>query len=139
MTVSRRDALKLAAIGGAVGCGLSGNELSATTMSNGSDMAAPAGPGAANSLWGGRFGGGPSAIMQQINKFNGEWDKYVKAVDDVKSTFDKFSEKLEDISTGGTRFNKLAVPVRAIEKMRKKQGIPELGEDSAGELELGDE
>ena len=80
-----------------------------------------------------------ASIMQQINKFNGEWDKYVKAVDDVKSTFDKFSEKLEDISTGGTRFNKLAVPVRAIEKMRKKQGIPELGEDSAGELELGDE
>jgi argininosuccinate lyase len=67
MTVSRRDALKLAAMGGAVGCGLGGNQLSATTMSNGSDMAAPAGPGAANSLWGGRFGGGPSAIMQAIN------------------------------------------------------------------------
>lgn len=80
-----------------------------------------------------------ASIMQQINKFNGEWDKYVKAVDDVKATFDKFSEKLEDISTGGTRFNKLAVPVRAIEKMRKKQGIPELGDDTSGELELGDE
>jgi len=66
MTVSRRDALKLAAIGGAVGCGLGGNPLSATSMSNGSDMAT-SGPGAANSLWGGRFGGGPSAIMQAIN------------------------------------------------------------------------
>lgn len=67
MTVSRRDAIKLAALTGAVaaGCGGSGNGLSAATMSN--DPAPPAGPGAANSLWGGRFGGGPSAIMQEIN------------------------------------------------------------------------
>ncbi len=68
MGVSRRAALKLAAMGGAVGCGLGGNALSATTMTNVDDtMAAPAGAPAANSLWGGRFGGGPSAIMQQIN------------------------------------------------------------------------
>ncbi len=67
MTVSRRDAIKLAALGGAVaaGCGGGGNALSATTMS--SDPTTPAGSGAANSLWGGRFGGGPSAIMQDIN------------------------------------------------------------------------
>ena len=80
-----------------------------------------------------------ASIMQQINKFNGEWDKYVKAVDDVKVTFSKFTDKLEEISTDGTRFNKLAVPVRAIEKLRKKQGIPELTEGSETELELGDE
>ncbi len=69
MAVSRREAMKLAALGGAVaaGCGGSGNALSATTMSNGVDSMAPAPAGGANSLWGGRFGGGPSAIMQQIN------------------------------------------------------------------------
>jgi len=65
MTVSRRDAIKLAALGGAVaaGCGGGSNPLSATTMS--SDPTTPA--GTANSLWGGRFGAGPSAIMQEIN------------------------------------------------------------------------
>jgi argininosuccinate lyase len=70
MTISRRDTLKLAALGGAVaaGCGAGGNGLSAATMSNGDDLAAQAGgDGAANSLWGGRFGAGPSAIMQEIN------------------------------------------------------------------------
>lgn len=74
-----------------------------------------------------------ASIMQQINKFNTEWSKYVKAVDDVKDTFNKLNDKIDDISTGGTRFNKLSVPVRSIEKMRTKQGIPELG-DSTGEL-----
>ena len=75
-----------------------------------------------------------ASIMQQINKFHGEWDKYVKAVDDVKDTFDKLNHKIDDISTGGTRFKKLSVPIREIEKMRTKQGIPELGDD--GQLEL---
>ena len=67
-----------------------------------------------------------ATIMQQINKFNAEWQKYVGAVDDVKTTFHKLTDKIDDISTGGTRFNKLNVPVKAIEKMRTKQGIPEL-------------
>jgi uncharacterized coiled-coil DUF342 family protein len=67
--------------------------------------------------------------MQQINKFHGEWDKYLKAVDDVKDTFDKLNHKIDDISTGGTRFKKLSVPIREIEKMRTKQGIPELDGD----------
>ena len=80
-----------------------------------------------------------ASIMQQINKFNGEWDKYVKAVDEVKATFGKFTDKLDEISTDGTRFNKLSVPVRAIEKLRKKQGIAELTEATASELELGEE
>jgi argininosuccinate lyase len=67
MTISRRDTLKLAALGGAVaaGCGGGGNALSAAPMSD--DLAPPAPAGAANSLWGGRFGAGPSAIMQEIN------------------------------------------------------------------------
>jgi argininosuccinate lyase len=65
MAVSRRDAIKLAAFSGAVaaGCGAGGNALSAAPMS--SDPTSPAGD--ANSLWGGRFGAGPSAIMQEIN------------------------------------------------------------------------
>ena len=69
-----------------------------------------------------------ASIMQQINKFDKEWSNYVKAVDEVKSTFDKFASKLDDIATDGTRFKKLGVPIRAIEKMRTKQGIPELSD-----------
>ena len=83
-----------------------------------------------------------SSIMQQINKFNGEWQKYVKAVDEVKDTFTKLTDKIDDIGTGGTRFNKLNVPIKAIEKMRTKQGIPELdsGDETADNDELfGDE
>ena len=78
-------------------------------------------------------------LLLQINKFNGEWDKYVKAVDEVKATFGKFTDKLDEISTDGTRFNKLSVPVRAIEKLRKKQGIAELTEATSSELEVGEE
>ena len=69
-----------------------------------------------------------ASIMQQINKFDKEWANYVKAVDEVKSTYDKFAGKLDDIATDGTRFKKLGVPIRAIEKMRTKQGIPELSD-----------
>ena len=69
-----------------------------------------------------------ASIMQQINKFDKEWANYVKAVDEVKSTFDKFATKLDDIATDGTRFKKLGVPIRAIEKLRTKQGIPELSD-----------
>jgi DNA recombination protein RmuC len=79
-----------------------------------------------------------ASIMQQINKFHGEWDKYVKAVEDVKDTFDKLNQKIDDISTGGTRFKKLSVPIREIEKMRTKQGIPELGDDDQLELPTDD-
>lgn len=78
-----------------------------------------------------------ATIMQQINKFNNEWEKYVKAVDDVKDTFQKLTDKIDDIGTGGTRFNKLSVPIKAIEKMRTKQGIPEL-ENSHNELSSTD-
>ena len=78
------------------------------------------------------------SIMQQINKFHGEWDKYVKAVEDVKDTFDKLNHKIDDISTGGTRFKKLSVPIREIEKMRTKQGVPELGDDEQFELPTDD-
>lgn len=79
-----------------------------------------------------------ASIMQQINKFHGEWDKYLKAVEDVKDTFDKLNHKIDDISTGGTRFKKLSVPIREIEKMRTKQGIPELDDDGRPELPTDD-
>jgi hypothetical protein len=42
------------------------------------------------------------------------------------------NDSLESITPGGTRFKKLAVPVREIEKLRKSQGVPEL---ESGELQ----
>ncbi len=75
-----------------------------------------------------------ASIMQQIAKFNKEWQNYVKAVDEVKDVFQKLTDKVDSIGTDGTRFKKLNVPIKAIEKMRTKQGIMELpaGEDSEG-------
>lgn len=75
-----------------------------------------------------------ASIMQQINKFNKEWQNYVKAVDEVKDVFHKLTDKVDSIGTDGPRFKKLSVPIKAIEKMRTKQGIMELpaGDDSDG-------
>lgn len=75
-----------------------------------------------------------ASIMQQINKFNKEWQNYVKAVDEVKDVFHRLTDKVDSIGTDGTRFKKLNVPIKAIEKMRTKQGILELpaGDDSDG-------
>lgn len=75
-----------------------------------------------------------ASIMQQIAKFNKEWQNYVKAVDEVKDVFHKLTDKVDSIGTDGTRFKKLNVPIKAIEKMRTKQGIMELptGEDGEG-------
>ena len=43
------------------------------------------------------------------------------------------------IGTGGTRFKKLNVPVKAIETLRKNQGIPELEASEADlDADLGD-
>jgi len=65
-------------------------------------------------------------ITQQINKFSKEFDNYSAAVDKVRSTFNKLDNELGAIATDGTRFRKLSVPVRDIEKLRKRQGIGEL-------------
>lgn len=75
-----------------------------------------------------------ASIMQQIAKFNKEWQNYVKAVDEVKDVFHKLTDKVDSIGTDGTRFKKLNVPIKAIEKMRTKQGIMELptGDESEG-------
>lgn len=75
-----------------------------------------------------------ASIMQQIAKFNKEWQNYVKAVDEVKDVFHRLTDKVDSIGTDGTRFKKLNVPIKAIEKMRTKQGIAELpsGDDIDG-------
>ena len=70
-------------------------------------------------------------IMQQIKKFEKEWANYDKAVKLVESNFAKLTESIEEIGTGGKRFKKLSVPVRDIDNLRKKQGIPEL--EAAGD------
>jgi len=74
-----------------------------------------------------------ASIMQQIAKFNKEWQNYVKAVDEVKDVFQKLTDKVDSIGTDGTRFKKLNVPIKAIEKMRTKQGIMELPTGDEGE------
>lgn len=73
-------------------------------------------------------------VMRLINLFNKQWEEYTKAVEGVTKTFEKLQGDMESISTGGTRYKKLSVQVRAIEKMRKQQGIPELtAADSDGD------
>ena len=66
-----------------------------------------------------------ASIMQQINKFTTQWEKYETAVEKVKKSFDTLQSDIDSISVDGTRFKKLKVPVKDIEKMRKKQGVEE--------------
>ena len=65
-------------------------------------------------------------IMQFVNLFQKEWEKYTAAVDDVGKSFEKLESSLKTINRDGTRFNKLNAQVKKIEKLRTKQGIPEL-------------
>ena len=74
-------------------------------------------------------------ITQQINKFSKEFENYSAAVDKVRATFVKLDSELGAIATDGTRFRKLSVPVRDIEKLRKRQGIPELDAADSNVLE----
>lgn len=69
-------------------------------------------------------------VMRLINLFNKQWEEYTKAVESVSKSFHKLQDDMDSISTGGTRYNKLNVQVKAIEKMRKQQGVAEL---TAGE------
>lgn len=84
-----------------------------------------------------------SSIMQQINRFATQWQKYTTAVEKVKKSFDTLQSDIDSISVDGTRFRKLKVPVKDIEKMRKKQGIEEYEqlaiEDSSEEEDDDDE
>lgn len=65
-------------------------------------------------------------VMRLINLFNRQWEEYTKTVENVAKSFDKMQGELESISTGGTRYKKLNVSIKNIEKLRKQQGIPEL-------------
>ena len=67
-----------------------------------------------------------ATIMQRVNQFAKQFDEYTGAVDQVSKSFGKLQNEIDSIATGGTRFKKLNVPVREIEKLRKNQGIPEL-------------
>ena len=72
-------------------------------------------------------------IMQFVNLFQRQWDEYTKAVDKVTKSFQTLEGDLASINTGGTRYNKLSAQVKKIEKLRKREGIPELaaGDDGA--------
>ena len=77
-----------------------------------------------------------ATIMQRVNQFAKQFDEYTGAVDQVSKSFGKLQNEIDSIATGGTRFKKLNVPVREIEKLRKNQGIPEL---ESGQPAIDDE
>lgn len=77
-----------------------------------------------------------ASIMQQINKFAKEFDTYTAAVDKVRDSLHKVGEQFDAIATDGTRFRKLRVPIKEIERQRTRQGIPEL--DPGAEVEADD-
>lgn len=81
-----------------------------------------------------------SDIMRRINLFNKEWAKYTESVELVEEQFKKMLDVIESINVDGTRFKKLNVQVREIEKIRKREGISELNvEDAALEVESDDD
>ena len=65
-------------------------------------------------------------IMQIVNRFQKQWEDYLIAVDKVEKSFHTLESDLASINTGGTRFRMLNAQVKKIEKLRQKQGIPEL-------------
>ena len=73
-----------------------------------------------------------ASIMQQIRKFDKEFENYVTAVDKVRDSLRRVSDQFDDIATEGTRFRKLRVPIKEIERQRRRRGIPELGDDADG-------
>jgi DNA recombination protein RmuC len=66
-----------------------------------------------------------SHMMQLMNKFKVQWEKYVKSLDQVKKSFDKMQGEL-DVLTVGARYKKLAGEVKRIDDLRKQQNVPEL-------------
>jgi DNA recombination protein RmuC len=77
-----------------------------------------------------------ASIMQQINKFAKEFENYTAAVDKVRDSMRKVGEQFDAIATDGTRYRKLRVPIKEIERQRTRQGIPEL--DPAADAEADD-
>jgi DNA recombination protein RmuC len=80
-----------------------------------------------------------SHMMQLMNKFKVQWEKYVKSLDQVKKSFDKMQGEL-DVLTVGARYKKLAGEVKKIDDLRKQQNVPELpaSELADDEIELQD-
>ena len=81
-----------------------------------------------------------SHMMQLMNKFKVQWEKYVRSLDQVKKSFDKMQGEL-DVLTVGARYKKLAGEVKKIDDLRKQQNVPELpaSELADDEIELEDE
>ena len=73
-------------------------------------------------------------IMQIVNRFQKQFDDYTKAVDKVEKTFQALESDLASINTGGTRFKMLNAQVKKIEKLRQKQGIPELAASNGDDI-----
>ena len=77
-------------------------------------------------------------ILGLLGGFNSEWKKYVTAVADVRSNFDKLTDSM-DLVVKGARFNKLALAVRRMEELRDKKGIEPIeideSEETSGELD----
>ena len=65
-------------------------------------------------------------IMQLVNLFQRQWKEYTEAIDKVEKVFDSLQDQLASINTDGTRYKKLNAQIKKIEKLRTKQGIPEL-------------
>ena len=78
-------------------------------------------------------------IMQFVNLFHKEWEKYTAAVEKVQKSFQTLEADLASINTSGTRYNKLNAQVKKIEKLRTKQGIPELAAPSDDDVIDADE
>ena len=70
-------------------------------------------------------------IMQYINLFFKQWESYVQAVEKVRKSFATLTDDLESIDTNGTRFKMLNAQIKKIERLRTKQGIPELPASAA--------
>ena len=62
-------------------------------------------------------------------------------MESVEEQFKKMVSAIESINVDGTRYKKLNVQVREIEKIRKREGIAEVDANTAASLELesGDE
>ena len=77
-----------------------------------------------------------SHMMQLMNKFKVQWEKYVRSLDQVKKSFDKMQGEL-DVLTVGARYKKLAGEVKKIDDLRKQQNIAELpaGADESVEFD----
>jgi DNA recombination protein RmuC len=79
-----------------------------------------------------------SQMMQLMNKFKVQWEKYVASLGQVKKSFDKMQSEL-DVLTVGARYKKLAGEVGKIDDLRKQQNIPELPAGQLADDELEDE